>query len=441
MMQQQLDTLAQSAFGALQPGEDATLSFSGERTDFARLNNGRVRQAGSVDQADVTVRLLQGRRHASRTLTLAGAGDAARVAAAVADLRQLLPLVPEDPHLRVHTEPVQQTSVLGEAPDGAEAVTAVLDMAAAGGARPDLVGIWGSGRIGRGFASSWGQRSWFERGTWSLDFCLVHAGDKAVKRTVSGLAWAPERVGHALETARQELVALGRPVMTIDPGAYRAWLAPAAVDEVWSLLRREFGERGRQTRTSPILPAVEGTQRFSPLVNAREAVGTGVAPPFSGDGWPRPDAIELVQKGEVVGSLVSSRSAQEYGVAGNGAGAWESVEALELDPGTLAEADVLPTLGTGLRISDLWYLNYSDRQKCRVTGMTRFATFWVEDGEIVAPLQVMRFDDSAIRLFGDGLVALGAEAELGMSTSTYFRRATGSTRVPGALVEGLKFTL
>ena len=73
--------------------------------------------------------------------------------------------------------------------------------------------------------------------------------------------------------------------------------------------------------------------------------------------------------------------------------------------------------------------------------MTRFATFWVEDGEIVAPLQVMRFDDSAIRLFGDGLVALGAESELGMSTSTYFRRATGSTRVPGALVDGFRFTL
>jgi len=441
MMQQRLHDLAQAAFDALQPGEDATVSFAGERTDFARLNAGRVRQAGSVDQSDVTVRLLQGRRHASRTLTLAGEGDPGRVAAAVAELRQLLPLVPEDPHLSVHTEPVQQTSVLGTEPDGAEAVTAVLDMAAAGGERPDLVGIWGSGRIGRGFASSWGQRSWFERGTWSLDFCLVHAGDKAVKRTVSGLEWAPERVGQALSTARQELVALGRPVKTIAPGEYRAWLAPAAVDELWSLLRREFGERGRRTQTASILPAVEGTQRFSPLVSARESVATGVAPGFSGDGWPRPDAVELVRAGAVVGSLVSSRSAKEYDLPCNGAGAWESAEALELDPGTLAEADVLPTLGTGLRVSDLWYLNYSDRQKCRVTGMTRFATFWVEDGEIVAPLQVMRFDDSAIRLFGDGLVALGAEAELGMSTSTYFRRDTGSTRVPGALVDGFRFTL
>lgn len=440
-MQQQLDDLAQAAFGALHNGEDGTVSYSGEVTDFARLNRGGVRQAGTVDQAEVSVRILRGRRHASRTLTLAGEGDAARVAAAVSELRDLLALVPEDPHLSVHAEPVQQTSILGEAPDGPGAVAAVLDMAARGGAPPDLVGIWGSGRMGRGFASSWGQRSWFERGTWSLDFCLVHAGDKAVKRSVSGLSWDPSRVRGAMDTARQELVALGRPVKTIAPGAYRAWLAPAAVDEVWSLLRREFGERARQTKTTPLMPALDGTQRFSALVTARESVGTGVAPGFSGDGWPRPGAIDLVGQGEIVGSLVSSRSAEEYGVPCNGAGPWEAAEALSLEPGTLAEADVLPTLGTGLRISDLWYLNYSDRQACRVTGMTRFATFWVEDGEIVAPLQVMRFDDSAIRLFGDGLLALGAEAALGMSTGTYFRRATGSTQVPGALVDGLKLTL
>jgi predicted Zn-dependent protease len=440
-MQQQLDDLAQAAFGALHKDEHATVSYSGEVTDFARLNHGRVRQAGTVDQADVSVRILRGRRHASRSLTLRGEGDAARVAAAVGGLRGLLDLVPEDPHLSVHTEPVQQASVLGEAPDGPEAVSAVLDMAAAGGAPPDLVGIWASGRMGRGFASSWGQRSWFERGTWSLDFSLVHAGDKAVKRSVSGLAWDPARVRAAMDTARQELVALGRPVRTIAPGEYRAWLAPAAVEELWSLLRREFGERARQTKTTPLMPAIEGKQKFSPLVTARESVGTGVAPGFSGDGWPRPPAIDLVRAGEVVGSLVSSRSAEEYKVPCNGAGAWESAEALSLEPGTLAEADVLATLGTGLRVSDLWYTNYSDRQACRVTGMTRFATFWVEDGEIIAPIQVMRFDDSAIRIFGDGLLALGAEAALGMSTSTYFQRATGSTQVPGALVDGLKLTL
>ena len=42
---------------------------------------------------------------------------------------------------------------------------------------------------------------------------------------------------------------------------------------------------------------------------------------------------------------------------------------------------VLRTLDTGLYIGNLWYLNFSDRSACRLTGMTRFASFWVEGGQ------------------------------------------------------------
>ena len=35
-------------------------------------------------------------------------------------------------------------------------------------------------------------------------------------------------------------------------------------------------------------------------------------------------------------------------------------------------------------VNNVWYLNYSDRSACRMTGMTRFATFWVEHGVIQA---------------------------------------------------------
>ena len=69
-------------------------------------------------------------------------------------------------------------------------------------------------------------------------------------------------------------------------------------------------------------------------------------------------------------------------------------------------AEVLSRLGTGVYIGNLHYLNWSDRAACRTTGMTRFATFWVEDGEIKAPLNVMRFDETAYRMLGDNLVDL-----------------------------------
>ena len=98
-------------------------------------------------------------------------------------------------------------------------------------------------------------------------------------------------------------------------------------------------------------------------------------------------------------------------------------------------------LGTGVYLNNLWYLNYSDRTACRVTGMSRFASFWVENGEIVAPLNVMRFDESAYKMLGSNLVGLTAERDFEMNTGTYDCRECGSARLPGMVANDFSFTL
>ena len=77
----------------------------------------------------------------------------------------------------------------------------------------------------------------------------------------------------------------------------------------------------------------------------------------------------------------------------------------------------------------------------RMTGMTRFATFWVEDGQIIAPVNTMRFDDSVYSLLGSQLEALTVEREWLVSASTYDQRQTASNLLPGALVKTLTLTL
>ena len=74
-------------------------------------------------------------------------------------------------------------------------------------------------------------------------------------------------------------------------------------------------------------------------------------------------------------------------------------------------------------------------------GMTRFATFWVEGGRIVAPIDVLRFDDTLYRILGDQLEALTAETEFILDSSTYRCRSLSSMHLPGALVSELAFTL
>jgi predicted Zn-dependent protease len=86
-------------------------------------------------------------------------------------------------------------------------------------------------------------------------------------------------------------------------------------------------------------------------------------------------------------------------------------------------------------------LNWSDRQTGRITGMTRYACFWVETGEIIAPIENLRFDESLYRFWGENLVDLTNFQEFIPEVGTYDSRQLGGSLVPGMLVENFTYTL
>lgn len=202
-----------------------------------------------------------------------------------------------------------------------------------------------------------------------------------------------------------------------------------------------FGLASHKNKTTPLLSLLDGDEQLSEQFTLFEDVAGGVAPDFQSDGFRRPNRVSLIENGVMTGALVSPRSAKEFAVDTTGADGGESPDSLHVLGGTLPRAEVLQALGTGVYIGNLWYLNYSDRAAGRMTGMTRFATFWVENGEIVAPLNVMRFDDSVLRMLGSELEALTVEQDLLLSASSYFNRSTASSRLPGALLKNFEFTL
>ncbi|MEZ5589950.1 MAG: ChaN family lipoprotein [Gammaproteobacteria bacterium] len=110
-------------------------------------------------------------------------------------------------------------------------------------------------------------------------------------------------------------------------------------------------------------------------------------------------------------------------------------QALSMAGGELASSEVLDCLDTGLYISNLWYCNYSDRNAGRITGMTRFATFWVEHGQLREPVNVMRFDDTIYNLLGQELLALTRERELLLDAGSYEHRSRRSSELPGLVVK------
>ena len=440
MLEAHFESLARVADGALCAGEMHTLTFAAEATDFVRMNRGKVRQPGHVEQREVTVRLVRGARHASHRLSLSGDSrqDEARLVDAMHGLREALAALPEDPHLLLPQRVESSRSVRDDGlPDAAVMIDTLLDAARG----HDLVGMLASGPVYRGFADSRGQRNWHATTAFNLQWSLHHRADKAVRASYSGFAWrddeARERVGRTVD----ELALITRPPKVLAPGKYRALLRPAAMQEIVELLQWDaFSARALETMQSP-LARMRNDARLDPRVDICEDIAHGVAPRFQADGFARPPEVALVADGRLVGALVSPRTAREFDLATNGANSGESPEALAMAAGELATQDALAALDTGLAVANLWYLNYSDRPACRMTGMTRFATFWVERGEIVAPVDVMRFDDTLFRMLGSNLEALTREREMLLEANTYGERVLASATLPGALLGELNFTL
>jgi len=417
-----------------------TLDVSGEESDFVRFTHGRVRQPGSVRQIQADIRVMSGKRHATSTVSLVGEPDEdrRRVAAAIDEVVAMLPHLPDDPHLLL-AEEVQHSESID--PVQAAEPELVVDTVHGAAAGTDLVGIYAGGSLWRGFANHHGQRNWFRSGSSLLDYCLVHDADKAVKASVGGKTFDVNAVRRSIDGARRQLGPLSRPSRSIPPGEYRAFLTPIAVMEIVDLLSRGgYSARAQATKVSPLQKLTDGSASLSPLVSLTEDTAGGTGPNFQGEGFVLPPVLPLIKEGRHAGSLVSPRSASEYGLQPN-AGAGEYPGALALDGGDLDEDEILQRLGKGLWISNLWYLNFSDRNAGRITGMTRFATFWVEEGEVVAPVSVMRFDASVYDLLGASLEALTKEVAFLPSASTYGARSTESHRMPGALVSSLPFTL
>ncbi|AOV17674.1 hypothetical protein BJI67_11930 [Acidihalobacter aeolianus] len=435
-LQPLIHTLAERLPALASDGETLFAYVYGEQTDFARLSRSRINQLGHIHQRRLTLTLSDGRSAVKDTWDFdAGALDT--LAPRIERLRGDLAASPDDPYLSLDASP--RTAHSGQ-PYEERDLEPWLEALLANTADDDLVGIALSGPQGFGLASSLGHALSHRSGGLSLDASLFTPTHQAVKIEWSAPADGPADPAAALAQARERLALLGGEPYAPAPGRYRAYLAPEALTEllgvtVWQGFSRQAVESGN----SPLDRLFRGTAGFAPNVRLRELREDSNAPPFGAAGHTLPGAVDLVIDGRAGDTLVSPRAALEYGGTINSDSGMPI--ALTLDGGDLAEADALAALGTGLYLGRLWYANLSDPTHCRVTAMTRYDCFWVEDGRIRAPLAPMRIDASLYSLLGPDLIALSRERHRLEDTSSYERRASGHQLLPGALCAALPVTL
>ncbi|MBV9189855.1 MAG: TldE/PmbA family protein, partial [Betaproteobacteria bacterium] len=256
-MKEQFYGLAARLEKSLKGGETLLCNLSAERSDFVRFNKALVRQAGSVEQSYLNLRLVRDRRQVSATMALAGNGDDFSLAnATLEQLRGAIGDLPEDPWLLINDKPQStNTERHGTVLPAQEVVEQTLRFAKG----RDLVGFYAGGTMVRGFANSLGQRNWHEVDNFNFDWCLYRQADQAVKTSYAGFGWNPADFAAKMQRASDQVELLSLPVRKIEPGEYRAYLAPRALEDIMYMLTwGGFSARARQTKQSPLLRMQEG---------------------------------------------------------------------------------------------------------------------------------------------------------------------------------------
>jgi len=440
-MEKTFEKISEYLFSKLNKDENLIISFSGENSQFIRFNNAAVRQTGLVDDADLGLKFISNGRTCSAGFTISGDFDLdlKRGLDEINRMRKESSEIPEDPFLVMPTDSGSSHEVKGA--DGLpfeDSVDAILPAVSG----VDFVGILANGRMYRGSANNLGQKHWFETESFCLDYSLVTPNHQMVKGCYAGSKWNQDDYERYVKRSREKLVLMDRKPVKVGTGEYKTWFEAAAVADFLGMFSwNGISEASLRQGCSGFGRMRHDDARLSEKFSVIEDFSPGLCPKFNSNGEISPDKISLIENGQLINTLVSSRSAKEYGVDSNYAESGEYMRSPRMEVGKLNQDDVIREIEKGLYLSNIHYLNWSDNAGGRITGLTRYACFWVEGGEIVAPIETMRFDDSFYQFFGNNLLNVEDKLTVVPEVGTYGQRSLGATRCPGILVDSFALTL
>lgn len=160
--------------------------------------------------------------------------------------------------------------------------------------------------------------------------------------------------------------------------------------------------------------------------------------PFDDEGVPKMPVI-LVYKGTPSQLVHSRASALQMSEDATGHGLhlpnpYGAVpQHLIMHGGEKSLDDLIKQTSKGLLITRFWYNRIVDPTRLVVTGITRDGTFWIENGEIVAPVRNLRFNESLFNIFSH-ITMLGKEKR------TYDDESGQLMVVPSVRIDGFRFS-
>ena len=233
-MKEYFQKVSDYLFNSLVPNEILILNFDAEQTDFVRFNHAKIRQAGNVNQATLTLSLVCKRKSLNSVirLSLDYEKDSVLLLRTLYYLRREIPELPQDPYLmyerNINSFDRESNIKLLDS-------TSITDSILHDCHSLDMVGILSSGGIMKGFSNSLGQSNWHENQSFNFDWSFYTKSGQAIKQNYSDTRWNDDIFKKLLEEGKQKLIALEYKEIIIKPNKYKVYLSPQALSEVLEL--------------------------------------------------------------------------------------------------------------------------------------------------------------------------------------------------------------
>jgi predicted Zn-dependent protease len=436
---QQVLDLARTA----SPSAEAEVVVDRGEQALTRFARSFIHQNMTDASVNVRLRLHDGGRTASgRASTVDADGLRALVDRTVAAAR----LCPPDPQWPGLTAPgpvraaaeVDDATAYAEPADRADRVRAFVD--AAGGL--ESAGYCATTRFGQTFANSAGHHAHAVVAEAAISaIARCPDGDRAPADGVARLATArlADLDGAVLGARAAAKARAGVRPIELPPGRYEVVFEPTAVYDLLANLAM-FGFNAKLVAERQSFVELDRVQFDPAFTLVDDPLEAGL--PFDTEGTPR-DRLTVVDAG-VTGAIAHDRrTAAAAGVTSTGhalpggaaVGAMFCDLRLQADTsrpavtgeadGPAADADVadlVSQVGRGLLVSDLWYTRVLDPRTLVMTGLTRNGVWLIEDGQVVGPVQNLRFTQSYPDALAPGAVlgvgtrAIALPAEWGVLT-------------------------
>jgi predicted Zn-dependent protease len=209
----------------------------------------------------------------------------------------------------------------------------------------------------------------------------------------------------------------GADPISLEPGSYEVVLEPRAAAAIL-LFPAWLGFNGKAYAEGTSFAHL-GEGQFDERIDLWDDATDprSLGRPYDAEGTPK-RRLDLVRAGVTVGLAHDRRSATLAGVEPTGSSIGS--EAFGGYPGDLflgggdeSLEQLIGGVGRGLLVTDFWYNRILDPKTQVVTGLTRNGLFLIEGGEVVAPVQNLRYTQSVVGALAPGhVLGLGADGQL-----------------------------